>query len=89
MRIIVWYIVIVSIITFIVFGIDKFRAMRHEHRVPERTLFSLAAVGGSVGALLGMLLWRHKTRHRSFTVGVPAIIMAQVAVVLWFVADKY
>jgi uncharacterized membrane protein YsdA (DUF1294 family) len=54
-------------------------------RVPERTLFLLAAIGGSIGALLGMRVWHHKTLHRSFRIGIPAILLAQaaLAVLLW------
>lgn len=83
------YILLISIVTFVVYGIDKVKARSHARRIPESTLLSLAAAGGGVGALAGIWLWRHKTRHKSFTIGVPAIIFAQVAVVLWIMADKY
>jgi len=83
------YILLISLVTFVVYGIDKTKARHHQRRISEATLLSLAAVGGSVGAFLGIWGWRHKTRHKSFTIGVPAIILAQVAIALWVMADKY
>ncbi|MDD3347242.1 DUF1294 domain-containing protein [Oscillibacter sp.] len=75
----------INLVTFFVFGVDKWKAKRkqqHEsvRRVPEKTLFLLAALGGSVGALLGMRVWRHKTLHRSFRIGVPLILLAQILI---------
>ncbi len=77
------WLVLVNLAAFVVFGWDKFKAKyREKHpaarRVPERTLFLLAILGGSVGALLGMRVWRHKTLHRSFRIGIPLILAAQV-----------
>ena len=77
------WLVLVNLAAFVVFGWDKFKAKyREKHpaarRVPERTLFLLALLGGSVGALLGMRVWRHKTLHRSFRIGTPLILAAQV-----------
>ena len=77
------WLVLVNLAAFVVFGWDKFKAKyREKHpaarRVPERTLFLLALLGGSVGALLGMRVWRHKTLHRSFRIGIPLILAAQV-----------
>lgn len=73
------YLVIINALTFLIFGADKRRAVRDRRRVPERTLFLLAAIGGSVGALLGMYVFRHKTRHWTFCVGIPAILLLQIA----------
>lgn len=80
----VW-LVLINLAAFFVFGLDKWKARRRERnaavrRVPERTLFLLAIVGGSVGALLGMRVWRHKTLHRSFRIGIPLILFLQIAV---------
>ena len=80
----VW-LAVINLVTFLVFGWDKFKAKykeRHENarRVPERTLFLLALLGGSLGALLGMRVWRHKTLHRSFRVGIPAILALQILI---------
>ena len=82
----VW-LVLINLITFFVFGFDKLKAKYKEkhgnaRRVPEKTLFLLAALGGSVGALLGMRVWRHKTLHRAFRIGVPAILILQVVIPL-------
>lgn len=79
------WLAVVNLITFLVFGLDKWKAKRKAgrpstRRVPEKTLFLLAAVGGSAGALLGMRVWRHKTLHRSFRVGIPLILILQIAV---------
>ena len=76
------YLAVVNVVTFLVYGIDKLKARRSHWRVPESTLLILAAIGGSVGALLGMLVFRHKTRHRKFTIGVPLILIAQVALLV-------
>ena len=75
----------INLVTFFAFGIDKWKAKRkasHEstRRVPERTLFLLAALGGSAGALLGMKVWRHKTLHRSFRIGIPLILILQILI---------
>lgn len=71
----VW-LVIINVVTFLVFGVDKWKAKRkvrreQVRRVPEKTLFLLAALGGGLGALIGMRVWHHKTLHRSFRYGIP------------------
>jgi len=85
----VW-LVLINLVTFLVFGLDKWKAKRKVkkesvRRVPEKTLFLLAILGGSVGALLGMKVWHHKTLHRSFRIGIPAILILQIVlpVGLW------
>lgn len=79
------YIILINLIAFVVFGIDKRKARKGQWRVPESTLFILALIGGSIGALLGMLAFRHKTKHRKFTIGIPLILALQIAllVTLW------
>ena len=88
----VCYLLVMNLITFFVFGIDKWKARRkrtHEstRRVPEKTLFLLSILGGSVGALLGMKVFHHKTLHKSFRYGIPAILALQIliplALLLW------
>ena len=69
---------VVNAVAFIVYGIDKYRARNGKWRIPEATLLMLAVVGGSVGAWLGMKGWHHKTRHRKFRYGVPAILLLQI-----------
>lgn len=78
----VWLIAI-NLVTFAVYGADKRRARRGAWRVPEKTLFLLPLLGGSVGALLGMRVFRHKTKHCYFVWGVPAILLAQLALAVW------
>jgi uncharacterized membrane protein YsdA (DUF1294 family) len=67
-----------SIPALILMGVDKSRAIRHRWRIPERTFFALAVLGGAIGIIVGMLVFRHKTNHRSFTVGVPLIGILQL-----------
>ena len=83
MRIIVIYLIGINLMTFGIFGIDKWKARKGKWRIPEDTLIWLSIVGGSVGALLGMYLFRHKTQKRKFNLGIPAILFAQ-AVLAWF-----
>ena len=85
MNIIVLYLLIINVITFIVYGVDKHKAKQGKWRIPESTLLLLAALGGSIGALLGMKVWHHKTMHKKFQYGVPAILVVQVAVVGWII----
>ena len=79
------YFIGINLITFIVFGIDKRKAVKHRCRIPEKNLFGLAIVGGSVGALLGMYVWRHKTRVWYFIVSIPTILVLQIAVMVYLV----
>ena len=74
------WLVLINTVTFLIFGVDKLLAKhpRFRQRVPEKNLLLLAVVGGSVGALLGMYLFRHKTLHRVFRVGVPVILAVQL-----------
>jgi len=78
-----FYLIGINVLTFLLYGIDKWKAQKSKWRIPEETLIWLAIVGGSIGALIGMYLFRHKTKHRKFTLGVPVIILAQ-AVVIYF-----
>ncbi|MEA4920149.1 MAG: DUF1294 domain-containing protein [Clostridiaceae bacterium] len=72
------YLGAINILSFILCGADKLKAKKGWWRVPERTLFITSALGGSVGMLLGMSLFRHKTKHRSFTIGIPTILAFQL-----------
>lgn len=79
------WLLLINLVTFFVFGVDKLKAKRKEtheatRRVPEKTLFLLAAIGGSVGALLGMRVWHHKTLHKTFRFGIPAILILQILI---------
>ena len=83
LHIVLIYLVIINVITFFMYGIDKWKAKRTKWRIPEATLLWMAVAGGSVGAWLGMKAWHHKTLHKKFKYGVPAILIAQVALVIW------
>lgn len=63
-------------------GIDKLKAKKRGFRIPEATLFLIAFIGGSIGSILGMYLFRHKTRHRSFIIGMPVILAVQIIIAL-------
>ena len=81
-QLIVIYIIAVNIISFIVMGMDKRRAQKRAWRIPDSTLFVLAIIGGSIGSILGMHLFHHKTRHWYFLYGMPAILIVQILLVV-------
>jgi uncharacterized membrane protein YsdA (DUF1294 family) len=76
-----YYLIAINIVTFIVYGIDKVKAMKGKWRISEATLLILAAIGGSIGALLGMKIWHHKTMHKKFKYGLPLILLVQIALI--------
>jgi uncharacterized membrane protein YsdA (DUF1294 family) len=79
------YVIVMNVIGLFVMGIDKEKAKRHAWRIPEKTLFLVSLLGGSVGTWLGMYLFRHKTKHWYFVIGMPAILIVQavIAVLFW------
>ena len=77
------YLATINVVTFFVYGIDKWKSKRSKWRVSEATLLWLAVLGGSIGAWLGMKAWHHKTLHKKFRYGVPFIFIAQVALTVW------
>ena len=80
MNIILGYLLAVNITSFLLYGIDKFKAKKNLWRISEATLLTMAAIGGSIGAWAGMRLWHHKTMHKKFKYGIPVIIIMQIAV---------
>lgn len=78
LKIFIIYLAIINTISFIVMGIDKRRAIKHKWRIPEKTLFLLAVLLGSIGTNLGMKIFRHKTKHIVFVIGMPAILTVQI-----------
>ncbi len=82
MKLFYLYLIVMNMITYIVFAIDKKRAIRGAWRIPEATLFGLSIAGGSVGGILAMRICRHKTKHMSFALGLPVILMIQIAIFL-------
>ena len=77
------YLVAMNVVTFFMYGIDKWKAKHSKWRISEATLLGLAVIGGSIGAWLGMKVWHHKTMHKKFQFGIPLIIVAQVAMIIW------
>ena len=77
------WLLVINLATFAVYGADKRRARRGAWRVPERTLLLLPLLGGSIGALLGMRVFHHKTKHWYFVWGIPLILLAQMALAVW------
>ena len=78
----VGYVIIVNLIGFLLMGIDKRKAVKRAFRIPESTLFIVALIGGSLGSLLGMYTFRHKTRHWYFVYGMPAILILHIVIIL-------
>lgn len=83
-EVLLWgYLLLVNLLAFALFGIDKRRARLGRWRIPESTLLLLALLGGSLGAIIGMYYFRHKTRHRKFRYGLPLILLLQLGSVLY------
>ena len=82
-KIILIYLLLINAVAFLLMLADKKKARRSAWRIPETTLLGIAAAGGSIGAIAGMYTFRHKTRHIKFSLGFPAILIAQIALVLW------
>ena len=76
------YFIGVNLIGFALMGIDKYKAKKRAFRIPEATLFIVAIIGGSIGSIIGMYAFRHKTRHRSFVYGMPFILLLQIALLI-------
>lgn len=79
----VCYLLAINAVTFIVYGIDKYKAKKAKWRISEATLLLLAVLGGSVGAWVGMRVWHHKTMHKKFKYGIPAILLIQIALMAY------
>ena len=87
MNIILYYLLAVNIVTFLLYGIDKYKAKKGKWRISEATLLTMAAIGGSIGAWAGMRLWHHKTMHKKFKYGIPVIIILQVALAVYLLTN--
>ncbi len=81
--IVLQYLAIINVATFFTYGLDKWKAKRSKWRIREAALLTLAVLGGSIGAWLGMKVWHHKTQHKKFKYGIPAIIIVQ-AIIIWY-----
>lgn len=82
-KILIIWLVLINLTAFALFGIDKKRAKKKQWRIPEKMLFLSAILGGSIGALLGMQLFRHKTKHWYFRYGIPFILLLQAALMVF------
>ena len=84
-KILIVYLLIVNAIGFVLMLVDKIKAKKNLWRIPEATLFFVAVIGGSIGSILGMYTFRHKTKHIKFIVGMPLILAVQVVacVLIW------
>ena len=83
MKYFLWYLLLINAAAFMLMLVDKRKAIKNRWRIPERTLILSAVFGGSIGALLGMYTFRHKTKHLKFTLGIPAILIAQISLAIW------
>lgn len=82
-RYVLFYFILINCTALGFYGLDKKRAVRNQWRIPEKTLLGIAVLGGGPGALLGMRLFRHKTRKPKFYIGIPVILILETAAVLW------
>ena len=85
LALIIYALLALNLITFITYGIDKFKAKKSRWRIPESTLILLALLGGSIGAWLGIKAWRHKTQHAKFYIGIPLIISGQIILLIYLI----
>ncbi len=77
------YLVVLNVCGFAAMGIDKSRARRNAWRIPEATLFLFAIFGGSIGSIIGMRFFRHKTQKSAFYIGMPVILIIQILIILY------
>ena len=82
------YLVIINVVAFFMYGIDKWKAKRSQWRIPEKTLLGVAIVGGSIGAWFGMKTWHHKTLHPQFRYGIPIILIIQIALLSYYILSS-
>ena len=80
---IICFLLAINIATFLLYGIDKYKAKKNKWRISEATLLTMAAIGGSIGAWAGMRLWHHKTMHKKLKYGIPVIIIMQIALAVY------
>lgn len=80
MRILIWYLAVINIITWLTFGLDKWKAKAGRRRIPEKTLLGMALIGGAAGAIAGMMLFRHKTRKAKFFISVPVMFVVHCVI---------
>ena len=81
MKLVIVFLIIVNALGFLLMLIDKQKAIHNRWRIPEKTLLGVGLIGGSLGCILGMRLFRHKTKHWQFVIGMPAILIAQIVLI--------
>lgn len=81
---IIFYLIVVNMITFIAFMRDKNKAKKNKWRIPEKTLMGLVIIGGAIGGFAGMKVFHHKTRKPLFRYGIPCVIIVEVLILIWF-----
>ena len=86
LHICIFYLTTINIVTFFMYGIDKWKAKQSKWRISETALLVLAVMGGSIGAWLGMKTWHHKTLHKKFKFGVPLIVTAQILLLICIIS---
>ena len=79
------YLAVINVVTFFIYGINKWKAKKSKWRIREAALLGLAVLGGSIGGWLGMKVWHHKTLHKKFRYGVPAIIIVQLTIIVYYI----
>lgn len=85
---IVLYVIVINVIGFLAMFIDKQKAKRNAWRIPEKTLITIALIGGSIGGLIGMYTFRHKTQKPRFAIGFPVILIVQIVLIVYFGMGK-
>ena len=88
MKYVFLYLLLINAAAFVLMLADKQKARKNRWRIPERTLILSAVFGGSIGALAGMYTFRHKTKHLKFTLGIPAILVAQIALAVFLISKN-
>ena len=84
LHIVLIYLAVINVVTFFMYGVDKWKAKKSKWRIRETALLGLAVLGGSLGAWIGIKIWHHKTQHKKFKYGIPAIIIIQLAITGYF-----
>lgn len=79
-NILIIYLIIINTVSFIIFGIDKYAAIKHKYRIKESTLFAISLIGGSIGGIIGMQVFRHKTLKSIFKYGLPIVLLFQIII---------
>jgi uncharacterized membrane protein YsdA (DUF1294 family) len=83
------YLIVINLVGFFIMLVDKKKAIKNQWRISERTLILLSILGGSIGMLAGMSTFRHKTKHKKFTIGIPLILAIQIAILIYWINLKW